>query len=59
MRRRIVRWGIVVALVAAAGALPGGGPQRIDLHDVPEAVSFFKVTETADRAAEPVGYERS
>jgi hypothetical protein len=41
MRRRLVRWVIVAALVAVAGALPVGGPQRLELRDVPEALSFF------------------
>ncbi|REE97020.1 hypothetical protein [Thermomonospora umbrina] len=53
MRRHLVRWGIVAALVVAAGALPGGGPQRIDLRDVSEAVTLFKVAEVDDGTAEP------
>ncbi|SEG72630.1 hypothetical protein SAMN04489712_11021 [Thermomonospora echinospora] len=41
MRRRLVRWVIVAALIVVAGALPVGGPQRMELRDVPEALSFF------------------
>lgn len=44
MRRHLVRWGIVVAAIATAGALPAGGPQRINLGQMPEAVSTVKST---------------
>lgn len=51
MRRRLVRWMIVAALAVAAGALPGdGSSHRIELRDVPETLSFLKVTEP-DRPA--------
>lgn len=41
MRRRMVRWAIVAAVLIAAGALPGDGPPRIRLDDVTEALSFL------------------
>ncbi|ACY95861.1 MULTISPECIES: hypothetical protein [Thermomonospora] len=58
MRRRLVRWMIVAALVAAAGALPGDGPHRIELHDVPETLSFFTGADS-DRPGETGSDRRS
>ncbi|MBA9002484.1 MULTISPECIES: hypothetical protein [Thermomonospora] len=47
MRRRMVRWAIVAAVVIAAGALPGDGPPRIRLDDVPEALSLLNGADPA------------